>query len=364
MSVVNGQLANQTTFNNAFMSRTASTTSTVAAISLGHPDSDAISDIQKFTGQIAESVGMVEDDPAKDDYSSENFISDGDSRKVAIGKLDAQLGVVTDDVADHETRISTIEANNTEDVDIGAFSAVPSAEGLTVTGQTINMDPADETHPGGVSTGAQDFGGTKTFKADVVVEGDLTVLGDNFSALVTDMEVEDRNILVNKNGNDGTAEGAGLDVERPAGNAGIRFDSSLASKWKIGLLLALYEVVVSGIAQTIAGVKTFSSAPILDSLTASQPIALDGSKQIKTMIKNGERLTIANAAQTKAVTFPVAFPNTNYTLKVEIENLTDADPIFLERVITARSLSGFTVKFNTPTDSANYVLHYEAVQDV
>lgn len=53
-------------------------------------------------------------------------------------------------------------------ISIGAFSASPSATGLTITGSSINMDPADATHPGGVSTTTQTFGGTKTFTSPIV----------------------------------------------------------------------------------------------------------------------------------------------------------------------------------------------------
>jgi hypothetical protein len=53
-------------------------------------------------------------------------------------------------------------------VSLGAFSSTPSADGLTLTGSVLNMDPADGTHPGGVSTAAQTFAGAKTFSTSVL----------------------------------------------------------------------------------------------------------------------------------------------------------------------------------------------------
>lgn len=290
MSVVNGMLANQTTFNNAFMSRTAATTSTVAKMALNNPDSTSVVDTQSFLGEVADTVGQTEGDATRKDYSSQTYITNGDSHKEALGKLDAQLdstqtdldaaevtlaghegriGVLETTSADHETRIDTLEANNTEDVTLTNFGSVPNAQGASLVGQQLQLQPASDTQPGGLSTGAQSIAGTKTFTGDVVVQGDLTVQGNSFKAQTTDMEVEDQNITANKGGNDATAEGGGLTIERTSTNAGIQFDSSLASKWKLGLIGALYEVIVSGIAQTIVGAKTFTNNITAANLTGT-----------------------------------------------------------------------------------------------
>ncbi len=64
--------------------------------------------------------------------------------------------------ADHTTF-----AAKQDTVSIGNFSASPSAKGLTLAIAAINLDPADATHPGGVSIGTQTFAGTKTFSSTV-----------------------------------------------------------------------------------------------------------------------------------------------------------------------------------------------------
>ncbi len=48
---------------------------------------------------------------------------------------------------------------------LAAFGSTPNANGLTLTTNVLNMEPADATHPGGVSIAAQTFGGSKTFAA-------------------------------------------------------------------------------------------------------------------------------------------------------------------------------------------------------
>lgn len=50
-------------------------------------------------------------------------------------------------------------------ITIGAFGSTPNANGLTLTGDVLNMQPADGTHPGGVSIAAQTLAGVKTFSS-------------------------------------------------------------------------------------------------------------------------------------------------------------------------------------------------------
>ena len=252
MSVVNGQIANQTTFNNGFMSRTAATTQTIAQVALENPEVESganIANAQRAINKAFEGVGATgEADTTINDYANNNYILNGDNRKVAIEKLDAQLFQTQTDLdadevilADHETRIDAAE--------------------LTIADHETRID--------NLETGTMTIGGNKTFSGDVVIQGGLEVQGTLTSINSVTLEVTDQNILVNKGGTNGSAEGAGIDVERPLGNAALRFDSTLASKWKIGLVSALYEVVVSGIAQTISGIKDFVSGIKTDVINES-----------------------------------------------------------------------------------------------
>ena len=84
-------------------------------------DVDAIEDIQDYTNEIADTIGQTgENDATRKTYSSHEIITDGDDRKVAIGKLDAQVKVNLDEnvaqnviIADHEIRIT----DNRTDID-------------------------------------------------------------------------------------------------------------------------------------------------------------------------------------------------------------------------------------------------------
>jgi len=68
--------------------------------------------------------------------------------------------------------------------------------------------------------------------------------------------------------------------------------------------------------------------------------------------------SISNGVSSHNVTFSSTLLTSAYVVSIAITNLTDADPIFINYVVTAKSTTGMTVKFNTPTDSANYKLEY------
>lgn len=247
MSVVNGQLANQTTFNNAFMSRTGATTQTVAQVALENTDvvSGAfVNNIQRAINKAFEGVGASgEADANINNYSSTNYITNGDNRKVAVGKLDAQLKITQDEVDLVETDLSALGSRVTN----------------------IESNPST-------------FGGNKTFSNNVIVQGDLTVNGTTTTVNSTVTELVDPSITLNNNGNDATSEGAGIEIERTAVNAKLEFENALASKFKIGLVGSLREIIVNGVAQIVGGIKDFTSGiktNVIDESTINAGVTID-----------------------------------------------------------------------------------------
>lgn len=57
---------------------------------------------------------------------------------------------------------------------IAAFGSSPTANGATISGSAITLQPADGTHPGAISTGAQTIAGAKTFSGTVTGSGFFT----------------------------------------------------------------------------------------------------------------------------------------------------------------------------------------------
>lgn len=67
---------------------------------------------------------------------------------------------------------------------------------------------------------------------------------------------------------------------------------------------------------------------------------------------------ISTGFSTVTITFSTPVTDTSYRVTQSILNTTDADPIFLSGVVTSKTVNGFTLKLNAPTDSFNYRVEY------
>lgn len=67
---------------------------------------------------------------------------------------------------------------------------------------------------------------------------------------------------------------------------------------------------------------------------------------------------IANGSNTVSVVFTSPLSSTNYAVNFTIDNEVDADPQYLQGLVTVKDVAGFTVLLNAPTDSANYQITY------
>lgn len=219
MSVSNGQDANETTFNNAFVSKTSNDTKT-GTLTM----SDTTQSSDKDTGALV---------------------------------LQGGLGVEKNINAGGTISGSNLSNTNTGDVTFETIGSTPADEGASVSGQAITLQPADATHGGVVSTTTQSFAGNKTFTGDVTITGDLTVNGSNTVVNTETLDVEDVNITVNKGGNNTTAQGAGITIERTGTDGSIIYDSTVTSRFKIGDLGSETEVLTAGDNQSIGSTKTF-----------------------------------------------------------------------------------------------------------
>lgn len=153
-----------------------------------------------------------------------------------------------------------------------AFGATPNADGLTVssvtvgdiTRATINLEPADATNPGAVSTTAQTFAGDKTFNDDIIVEGSIdakggidsstntltigatadfiniggagatiTINGDTTYEHVTDLVVKDKTITLNDGGGLASGANSGIEVEENSVITGYAQVSSDRNAWEL-----------------------------------------------------------------------------------------------------------------------------------
>jgi hypothetical protein len=285
MSVLNGQIANQTTFNNAFMSRSAATTSTVAEVQLLNVGSLSIQDAQKYINKLGDAVGITEVSTGDLTYLNTNYIVNGEPYKRSIERLDEQLDLT-------QTQLDALDAANSADVSITAIGNTPNGNGASLSGQVLNLEPASASFGGVVTTLTQSFAGEKTFTGNVnvggnlIVSGDFTVNGTTTFINSTNLAVTDRNISVNVGGTDGSAEGAGLTVIRTATNGSLIYKASSGSKWAIGNEGAEIDVVDISSAQTISNkvisglTNTITNVSLTTGVTGTLPIANGGTGQV------------------------------------------------------------------------------------
>lgn len=243
-----------------------------------------------------------------------------------------------------------------------AFGVTPNPQGISnnavtlgnVTKYYLQLQPADATNPGAVSVNAQDFQGNKTFLNNVDIDGitstntldalnlgdtlaigitnasiinigrsgaTINIIGTTNSQQVTNLEVTDKNILINDGGGVGSASDSGLDINEggalgsPTVTAYIKTSADRAS-WRMKAPASASDFLItpdnSGFSsqltsavltssrsynlpdiggadfvltegnQTINGNKTLSGTTNLSNLTASTPLKLDASKNIIT----------------------------------------------------------------------------------
>jgi hypothetical protein len=97
---------------------------------------------------------------------------------------------------------------------------------------------------------------------DTILTGNLTVNGTTTSVNTTNLEIQDKNILVNESGSDASSEGAGLTVERVGTDGSIIYEDAATTKFKLGALGSEIEVADISSTQTFTN-KTLTSPSIV-----------------------------------------------------------------------------------------------------
>lgn len=142
----------------------------------------------------------------------------------------------------------TIASTSAGDVTLGAFGSTPNANGLSISvSQVLNMEPADGTHPGGVSILAQTFAGAKTFTGVILAsDGTNSAPGISFSG--------DTNTGIYRLGADDLAIAAGsfagLEIKKSTGSfANVGMGSAPSASDNYPLLLQRSNVSTGTYAQ-------------------------------------------------------------------------------------------------------------------
>jgi hypothetical protein len=136
---------------------------------------------------------------------------------------------------------------------------------------------------------------------NVSITGDLTVSGTTVTLNTQTLDVEDLNITINRDGNDASADGAGLTVDRTSTQGSLVYDSTKTSKWKLGNIGAEIEVVTVSGSQTLTN-KTLTS-PVVNTPTGivKGDVGLGNVDNTSDATKNAASVTLTN----KTLTSPV-----------------------------------------------------------
>ena len=99
--------------------------------------------------------------------NTDTLFVDAVNGRVGIGDSTPSeaLEVVGNILASGTITGSNVSGTNTGNVTLAAVGSSPNANAATLTGQALNLEPASASFPGVVSTGAQTFGGMKSFAA-------------------------------------------------------------------------------------------------------------------------------------------------------------------------------------------------------
>lgn len=132
------------------------------------------------------------------------------------------------------------------------------------------------------ATGNLDIGnasGTTRILGNLEVQGTQTILNTSV------VEVEDTNIVLNNGGNDTTAQGSGITVERAGTFGSLVYDSAEETKFKAGNVGSEVGLVDKSTAQTLTNktisgsANTISNVDIVGSTTGTLSIARGGTGQ-------------------------------------------------------------------------------------
>ncbi len=108
-----------------------------------------------------------------------NFFWDGTNNRLGIGTStpDTLLTVAGNGRFTGTLSASNLSGTNTGDVTLGAIAATPNANGASLSGQVLTLQPASTSFGGVVTTGTQSFTGDKTFTSNSLAA--LQVTGSN-----------------------------------------------------------------------------------------------------------------------------------------------------------------------------------------
>ncbi|WP_028788050.1 hypothetical protein [Terrimonas ferruginea] len=168
-------------------------------------------------------------------------------------------------------------------ITIGAVASTPDVNGATIsadtTSRTIILHPADATHPGIVTAGAQTFGGDKTFANNVTANGTLTLnsVANNNSAdsvlVINNGVVQKRQVSSSAFGNAIRSINNNRDTAQHIAFRNTGTDLTVSTNGTDSIYLNVPDASNSNRGVVTTGAQNFSgSKHFADSLTAAKTV--------------------------------------------------------------------------------------------
>ena len=210
---------------------------------------------------------------------------------------------------------------NTGDITLTTIGATPNANGATLTGQVLNLQPADASFGGVVTTTTQTFAGAKTFTSDItIIKNDASILftdadsdTDFWAGVVEDGGNDDDDIFQI---GDGTTTGTNPFLTiNTSGNVGIG-DTSPNSLFTVGSgdlfqintsgQIGSQQSPVSDYLFALAGTTGNDNSRIIDITQANDANESSSVINIANTASGTGSLSISNIAQTLTPTATVS----------------------------------------------------------
>ena len=165
------------------------------------------------------------------------------------------------------------------------------------------------------------FTSNKTFARDLVIEGNLFILGDSVTANVSNISTEDKTIIINWNSTDALAEGSGIQVAGTSSAllANLIYASASVSKFRVGVgTLTSADDIARTIDYQANDWSTYSTLAANDGATLLTARSNDWNTYSTLAANDGA--TLLSARQNDHVTYLAALANDGATLLTAHQN--------------------------------------------
>lgn len=206
---------------------------------------------------------------------------------------------------------------------------------------------------------------TGNITADKIICNEVDILGSTTLINATTIDSLDPNVTLNKGGNNTTAQGSGLTIERIGTNGSIIYDSGTTSRFKCGDLSLESEIMTVGSNQLITGNKFLNGTTSFgqsNAGSAGSDITLNAVRNLL-VLNNVGTLSIAKISYTPGINNVkgtiVNTLTTPVTLRHQITSGTTDGELFIPGALDYILDPGASINFNAVTIGALRVYYIE-----